>query len=67
MRRTRIVLLISCLLAACSTSENAASPLPDVSAVRLNLAFARVHEVDHLPPLDPATGLPLRGSADKAS
>ncbi|WP_306426926.1 tetratricopeptide repeat protein [Burkholderia sp. AU6039] len=53
MRRTRIVLLISCLLAACSKSENAASPLPDVSAVRLNLAFACVHEVDHLPPLDP--------------
>ncbi|WP_319001529.1 sel1 repeat family protein [Burkholderia sp. AU31624] len=53
MRRTRIVLLISCLLAACSKSENAPSPLPDVSAVRLNLAFACVHEVDHLPPLDP--------------
>lgn len=40
MRRTRIVLLISCLLEACSKSENTASPLPDVSAVRLNLAFA---------------------------
>ncbi|VWB14722.1 putative lipoprotein [Burkholderia lata] len=53
MRRTRIVLLISCLLAACSKSENAANPLPDVSAVRLNLAFTCVHEVDHLPPLDP--------------
>ncbi|WP_322087904.1 sel1 repeat family protein [Burkholderia sp. BCC1999] len=53
MRRTPAVLLISCLLAACSKSENAVSPLPDVSAVRLNLAFTCVHEVDHLLPLDP--------------
>ncbi|MCM3468292.1 hypothetical protein M3643_12505, partial [Staphylococcus lugdunensis] len=27
--------------------------LPDVNAVRLNLAFTCSHEVDHLPPLDP--------------
>ncbi|BAX63094.1 sel1 repeat family protein [Burkholderia stabilis] len=53
MRRTPIVLLISCLLAACSQRENATSPLPDVSAVRLNLAFTCVHEIIHLPALDP--------------
>ncbi|WP_347879301.1 sel1 repeat family protein [Burkholderia sp. BCC0419] len=29
------------------------NPLPDVSAVRLNLAFTCVHEVDYLPSLDP--------------
>ncbi|MFM0591730.1 hypothetical protein GGD40_004735 [Paraburkholderia bryophila] len=28
------------------------NPLPDVSAVRLNLAFTCTHEADHLPPLD---------------
>ncbi|MFJ1213659.1 SEL1-like repeat protein [Burkholderia pyrrocinia] len=29
------------------------NPLPDVSAVRLNLAFTCVREAEHLPPLDP--------------
>ncbi|WP_176048684.1 sel1 repeat family protein [Burkholderia sp. BCC1644] len=53
MRGTSIVLLISCLLAACSKRENATSPLPDVSAVRLNLAFTCVHEVNYLPAVDP--------------
>ncbi|WP_353847724.1 sel1 repeat family protein [Burkholderia sp.] len=53
MRRTPIILLVSCMLAACSKSEKAASPLPEVSAVRLNLAFTCVHEVDHLPPINP--------------
>ncbi|WP_423369701.1 SEL1-like repeat protein [Burkholderia sp. LMG 32019] len=51
-RRTPAVLLISCLLAACSKSENAVNPVPDVDAVRLNLAFTCVHEADHLPSLD---------------
>ncbi|MBR7972280.1 sel1 repeat family protein [Burkholderia vietnamiensis] len=29
------------------------NPLPDVSAVRFDLAFTCTHEADHLPPLDP--------------
>lgn len=29
------------------------NPLPDVSAVRVKLAFTCTHEADHLPPLDP--------------
>ncbi|HGF4017465.1 MULTISPECIES: SEL1-like repeat protein [Burkholderia] len=53
MRRISIILLISCLLAACSKNESAMNSLPDVNAVRLNLAFTCSHEVDHLPPLDP--------------
>ncbi|WP_404822825.1 SEL1-like repeat protein [Burkholderia anthina] len=53
MRRVPIALFILCLLTACSKNESAMNPLPDVSAVRLNLAFTCVHEADHLPPLDP--------------
>ncbi|PFH19414.1 SEL1-like repeat protein [Burkholderia sp. JKS000303] len=53
MRRAPVALLISCLLAACSKSEKAMHPLPDVRAVRPNLAFTCTHEAEHLPPLDP--------------
>lgn len=53
MRRVPIALFVLCLLTACSKNESAMNPLPDVSAVRLNLAFTCTHEADHLPPLDP--------------
>ncbi|WP_407056611.1 SEL1-like repeat protein [Burkholderia seminalis] len=52
MRRVPIALFALCLLTACSKNESAMNPLPDVSAVRLNLAFTCTHEADHLPPLD---------------
>ncbi|WP_278499789.1 SEL1-like repeat protein [Paraburkholderia fungorum] len=53
MRKTLIVLSVVSLLSACSKNENAMNPLPDVSAVRLKLAFTCAREVDHLPPVDP--------------
>ncbi|WP_240159084.1 MULTISPECIES: sel1 repeat family protein [Burkholderiaceae] len=53
MRRSLIALSIVCLLSACSKNENHMTQLPDVSAVRLKLAFTCTHEADHLPLLDP--------------
>ena len=51
-RRISIVLLAG-LVCACTHKENPLASLPDMSAVRANLAFTCVHEADHLPPLDP--------------
>ncbi|MCQ4379974.1 hypothetical protein NO113_19100, partial [Clostridioides difficile] len=53
MRIISITLLIPSLQAACSKNESAMNSLPDINAVRLNLAFTCTHEADHLPPLDP--------------
>jgi hypothetical protein len=53
MRKTLIVLSVLSLLSACSKNEKAMNLLPDVSAVRLNLAFTCAREADHLPPVDP--------------
>ncbi|NIE68008.1 sel1 repeat family protein [Burkholderia sp. Ax-1719] len=52
MRRGILVALLTCLACAC-TKESPLASLPDLSAVRANLAFTCVHEDDHLPPLDP--------------
>jgi uncharacterized protein len=51
MRRGILVVLLASLACAC-TKENPLTSLPDLSAVRANLAFTCVHEADHLPPLD---------------
>lgn len=51
-KSTLIVLLVS-LICACTHKEDPLASLPDMSAVRANLAFTCVHEADHLPPLDP--------------
>jgi TPR repeat protein len=51
MRRGILVALLTCLACAC-TKENPLASLPDLSAVRANLAFTCVHQDDHLPPLD---------------
>ena len=51
--RVLVAISVVCLLTACSKNESAMNPLPDVSAVRLNLAFTCSHEADHLPLLDP--------------
>lgn len=53
MRIAIIALSAACLLCACSKNENIVNPLPDVSAVRANLAFTCTHEADRLPQLDP--------------
>ena len=52
MRRGILIALVASLACAC-TKENPLASLPDLSAVRANLAFTCVHEDDHLPPLDP--------------
>ena len=50
---TRLILVFLCALSACSNKKNDVPSLPDLAAVRANLAFTCVHEADHLPPLDP--------------
>ena len=53
MNRGVSMALLAVLVCACTRNENPLASLPDVSAVRANLAFTCVHEADHLPPLDP--------------
>ncbi|MGH8781296.1 SEL1-like repeat protein [Paraburkholderia sp.] len=49
-----LVPLVLVLFSACTSKKNTvASSLPDMSAVRANLAFTCTHEADHLPALDP--------------
>jgi len=52
MTRRGVLVLLLTVLCACTHKENTLASLPDMSAVRANLAFACVHEADHLPPLD---------------
>ncbi len=40
-------------MGACTKKEPPVTSLPDMSAVRANLAFTCTHQADHLPPLDP--------------
>lgn len=51
MNRTILIVLLAGLACACTHKENSLASLPDMSAVRANLAFTCVHEADHLPPL----------------
>ena len=46
-------MLLAGLICACTRKDDRLALLPDMSAVRANLAFTCVHESDHLPPLDP--------------
>lgn len=52
MNRTCRFVSLFMLLGACTPKENPLASLPDMSAVRANLAFTCVHETDHLPALD---------------
>jgi uncharacterized protein len=52
MKRGILIALVAGLACAC-TKENPLASLPDLSAVRANLAFTCVREADHLPSLDP--------------
>jgi len=52
VRRSILIALLASLACAC-TKDNSLTSLPDLSAVRANLAFTCVREADHLPPLDP--------------
>ncbi|MBT1539605.1 sel1 repeat family protein [Ralstonia solanacearum] len=54
MNKSTVILVLACLAGACTHKEKTPlDSLPDMSAVRANLAFTCVHEADHLPPLDP--------------
>jgi hypothetical protein len=57
-------MLGKCLIAAlffclfgCTHKDDPLTSLPDMSAVRANLAFTCTHEADHLPTLDPQADL----------
>jgi len=52
MGRGILIALLAGLACAC-TEESSLAFLPDVSAVRANLAFTCAHEADRLPPLGP--------------
>ncbi|MBT1539604.1 sel1 repeat family protein [Ralstonia solanacearum] len=54
MNKSTVILVLACLAGACTHKEKTPlDSLPDMSAVRANLAFTCVHEADHLPPFDP--------------
>ena len=54
MNKSIWILLLAALVSACNHKEKTPlDSLPDMSAVRANLAFTCVHEADHLPPLPP--------------
>ena len=53
MHRPLIILSVACLFAGCLKHGNDTNSMPDLSAVRANLAFNCVHQADHLPRLDP--------------
>lgn len=58
MNRYAIIIGLALVACACSKKEMPGTALPDMSAVRTNLAFICTHQADHLPPLDPqAEGL----------
>jgi uncharacterized protein len=46
------MVLLAVLVCGCTRNEDPSASLPNLSAVRANLAFTCVREVDHLPPLD---------------
>ncbi|MEQ5837944.1 sel1 repeat family protein [Paraburkholderia acidicola] len=52
MSRYILIVAIPLLFCACTKKEPPVTSLPDMSAVRANLAFTCTHQADHLPPLD---------------
>ncbi|WP_454765957.1 SEL1-like repeat protein [Cupriavidus campinensis] len=53
MRLIRLILPIVIVCCACSNKENAVVAIPNLNAVRANLAFTCVYEAASLPPLNP--------------
>ncbi|WP_244147148.1 sel1 repeat family protein [Paraburkholderia bryophila] len=53
MKRHLLIVALSLLFCACTKKEPPVTSLPDMSAVRANLAFTCMHQADHFPPLDP--------------
>lgn len=60
MKRTHLIIPLAVVLCACTHKEDPRASLPDMSAVRANLAFTCTHESDHLPPLDPKADIVFR-------
>ena len=52
MNKRALITLLAGFVCACNHREDPLASLPDMSAVRANLAFTCVHEADHLPALD---------------
>ncbi|TXD92133.1 sel1 repeat family protein, partial [Ralstonia pseudosolanacearum] len=48
MNKSILIVALAFLTCACAKKENPLASLPDMSAVRANLAFTCVHEADHL-------------------
>ncbi|MDP9584038.1 UNVERIFIED_ORG: TPR repeat protein [Burkholderia contaminans] len=53
MNRYATIIALALLACACTKKEAPVTSLPDMSAVRANLAFTCTHQADHLPALDP--------------
>ncbi|MGD7095879.1 SEL1-like repeat protein [Ralstonia pseudosolanacearum] len=54
MNKAILIFVLALLAGACTHKENTPlNSLPDMSAVRANLAFTCAREADHLPPLNP--------------
>jgi len=53
MNKTSLIIPLVLFVCACTHKENPLASLPDMSAVRANLAFTCTHEADHLPSVDP--------------
>lgn len=54
MKKSQLFIPLTLIFCACTHKENTVdSSVPEMSEVRANLVFTCVHEIDHLPPLDP--------------
>lgn len=53
MNRYTTIIALALVACACTKKEAPVTSLPDMSAVRANLAFTCTHQADHLPSLDP--------------
>ncbi|HKT65097.1 MAG TPA: sel1 repeat family protein [Burkholderia sp.] len=53
MNRYATIIALALVACACTKKEAPVTSLPDMTAVRANLAFTCTHQADHLPSLDP--------------
>jgi TPR repeat protein len=53
MRRLFLTMSLTLLFCACTKNDTPSALIPDMSGVRINLAFTCTHESDHLPALEP--------------
>ncbi|WP_349544819.1 SEL1-like repeat protein [Paraburkholderia acidicola] len=53
MKKANLIIPLAVVLCACTHKKDPSASVPDMNAVRANLAFTCTHESEHLPPLDP--------------